>query len=60
MCFRIFAGAESELELVLLHRRQYFLKKGSEFLAEIEYSFHCQALLPITNLSNMSSNSSFL
>ena len=52
-------GAESELELVFLRRRQDFLKKASEFLVEIEYSLHCQALLSITNLSNMSSNRSF-
>ena len=55
----LFAGAESEFELVFLRRRQDFLKQGSEFLVEIEYSLHCQALLPITNLSNMSSNRSF-
>ena len=54
-----FAGAESEFKLVSLRRRQDFLKKASEFLVEIEYSLHCQALLPITNLSNMSSNRSF-
>ena len=52
-------GAESEFELVFLRRRQDFLKKASEFLDEIEYSLHCQALLPITNLSNMSSHRSF-
>ena len=52
-------GAESELELVFLRRRQDFPKNASEFLVEIEYSLHCQALLSITNLSNMSSNRSF-
>ena len=42
----LFAGAESEFELVFLRRRQDFLKQGSEFLVETEYSLHCQALLP--------------
>ena len=42
----LFAGAESEFKLVFLRRRQDFLKQGSEFLVETEYSLHCQALLP--------------